>query len=171
MADSTYSVPADMLLGDLPVAVSVNKQKYVNDAADEVDSIIGVRYATPLDVSDTGTIPRYARLFIKRVANNLATGRLILAVAAGGEDNQIHAYGWSLIQTSLDALKQIADGTYDIVGADPADPDATTRVTGPAIAGGDATSGVDAFYGLVSVYQPPGPVPLLVGPRWEPGGR
>ena len=168
MADSTYSTPADMLLGDLPIAVSVNKQKYVNDAADEIDSLIGVRYTTPLDMSGSSPIPRYARLFVKRVANNLATGRLILAVAAGGEDNQVHAYGWSLVQSALDAVKQIADGTYDIIGAVDANPTASNRTRGPVTSGQDATSGVDAFYGHVSAYPPTPTVPLY-GPLWQPG--
>lgn len=168
---STYSTTTDLLLGDLPISMSVNKQKFVDDAADEIDSIIGVRYQTPIDVSDTSQVPRYARLFIKRVANNLATGRLILAVAAGGEDSQVHAYGWSLVQSSLDALKQIADGTYDIVNAAPTDPNQSTRVTGPVIAGGDATSGVDAFYGAVSAYPSSLTAQPMTGPLWEPGGR
>lgn len=166
---STYSTVTDLLLGDMPVALEVNKQKYVDDAADEIDSIIGKRYETPIDVTETSAVPRYARLFIKRAANHLATGRLILAVAAGGEDTQLHAYGWSLVRDSLAALEQIASGEYDIPGAEPIPLDDALQPTAPSIVNQDASSGVDAFYSNVMAYGGFPALPVITGPRWEPG--
>lgn len=175
MADSTYSTVDDLLIGDMPVAMSFSKQKFVNDAANEVDSIIGVRYVTPVDVSPpppdgTGPLPRHASLFVKRAANHLASGRLILALAAGGEDQALHAYGWSLVKGALDALNQIASGQYDLPGADPLPTDQDTRVTGPQLGNVDASSGVEAFYGYVAPRLPYYPPLVQCGPYWAPGG-
>jgi hypothetical protein len=168
MTDSTYSAVGDLLLGDLPVSTEISKQGFVNDAADEVDSIIGRRYVTPINVSGTGqyAVPRHAALFVKRAANHLATGRLILAVAAGGEDGQLHAYGWSLVNGALKALEQIAEGSYDLPEAQPISTGGAVRPTAPTVTNSDSASGVDAFYGYLSA---PAPVLPLDGPVWIPG--
>lgn len=170
---STYSTVADLLIGDLPVAVGFSKQKFVDDAADEVDSIVGRRYVTPLDISASSPIPRHARLFIKRVANHLASGRLILALAAGGEDQALHAYGYSLVKNATDALEQIATGAYDIDKAQEVEGGDTANV-GPSIKNVDASSGVETFYqNGQSVVQPvigPSLYPVEVSsPLWGPG--
>lgn len=167
---SSYSGVVDLLLGDMPVALAVNKQKYVDDAADEIDSIIGARYTTPIDVSDTSDVPRYARLFLKRAANHLATGRLILALAAGGEDQALHAYGYSLVQNALVALQQIAQGEYNLPGAmtTGGTEAAPVRVTAPTIAQEDSTSGVAALYDAFR----PAKYPLVIDPRYlDPARR
>ena len=171
---SSYSTVADLLIGDMPVAVGFSKQKFVDDAADEVDSVLGRRYVTPIDVSDTSAVPRHARLFVKRVANHLASGRLILALAAGGEDQALHAYGWSLVKNATDALGLIASGEYDIDGAQPAEGTGDTANVGASIQNVDATSGVEAFYqnGQSSVQPLIGPslYPVEVSvPIWGPG--
>lgn len=168
MADTTYSTVADLLLGDMPVAISVNKQKFVNDAADEVDTVIGTRYTTPIDMTEAGPVQRPARLFVKRVTNHLATGRMILALAAGGEDVNLHAYGWSLVNGALAALESIANGSYDLPGATPITTPGsdTPRVTAPTVTNVDAESGVEAFYGYLTECPPVIP---LVGPYWKPG--
>ena len=91
-----YSEVGDLLIGDMPVGVLTSKQKFVDDATNEIDSYIGVRYVTPLSLADTdpstgwpNAIPRHVRLHISRINNHLASGRLILAVAAGGEDQRV----------------------------------------------------------------------------------
>ena len=170
---STYSTVADLLIGDMPVAVGFSKQKFVDDAADEVDSVLGRRYVTPLDVSESSQIPRHARLFVKRVANHLASGRLILALAAGGEDQALHAYGWHLVKNATEALAQIASGEYDLTGA-PEVPGGDAANAGPSIQNVDASSGVEAFYqngggGVQPLIGPSGyPVEVSV-PIWGPG--
>jgi phage gp36-like protein len=175
--DSTYSTVDDLLLGDMPVAVGFSKQKFVNDAADELDSVVGRRYKTPLNVADDSPLPRHARLFVKRIANHIASGRLILALAAGGEDQALHAYGWSLVKGALDALEQIACGDYEIPGAEPLPGTSEeAKNAGPTVKNVDATSGVEAFYGDPRGQSyPPGalgvdPYPIIQGPVWVPGG-
>jgi hypothetical protein len=148
MADSTYSVVGDLLLGNIP-ATQLVPQKFVNDAADEVDSIIGFKYTTPIDMSDLGPVVKPARLLIKRVANWLASGRMILAADAAGEDVQLHAYGEKLVNDATMILMAIASGEVLLTGAVPIDdPDAATPglLRAPQIANVDPESIVEAFY-------------------------
>lgn len=160
MPDSTYSTVADLLLGDLPVPVEVGRQNFVNAAADEVDSILGVRYVTPIPMGDSPeVVPRYARLLVKRAANHLASGRLILALAIGGEDSALHAYGYELVRGAMKWLEAIAEGAYDIPGATLNPVSDTVAPKGAKIGNLDASSGVENFY--QTVMAPP----LLVDPE------
>jgi hypothetical protein len=144
---STYSTLADLLIGDMPIPAYIDKQGYVNNAADEIDSRLGYVYATPFDVSDLSTMIRPARLTIKRIAAHLSSGRLILAMATASEDRQVHAYGKSLIDEALSVLEKIANGEIPLIGADPLDPDATSAPhSGPTILNIDQFSSVEAFY-------------------------
>ena len=156
-----YSKVEDLLIGDMPVGVLTSKQKFVNDATNEIDSYIGVRYETPLNLEDTdpdtgwpNPIPRHVRLHIARINNHLASGRLILAVSAGGEDFQVQAYGRSLIEEAVLALRQIQDGSYDIEGAVQNPTEGEQRPRGPIIHNDDSESLIEGFYSLVSGRQP-----------------
>lgn len=160
-----YSAPADLLLGDMPLSAALDKAKFVQDAADEIDSAIGARYITPVPMAEP--TPRHVQLYLKRINNALATGRLILAVAVGGEDTQLHAYGLSLVNEARMALTAIADGSYELADV-PLTPTQTLTSSGPAVVNVDASSGVEAFYGFISEPKWTEPIPSL-SPRWRPG--
>lgn len=173
---TTYSAVGDLLTGDMPFSSSLDPAKFVQDATDEVDSYIGMRYATPLDLADTvgsdpNPIARPARLLIKRIANFLASGRLILAQSMGGEDKQVQAYGQSLIVEALAALKQIVTGAVPITGAEPP-PGGSTDVNEIAIINADSASAVDVFYKYAMPVDPWGALIdsqlPRIGPRWAP---
>lgn len=134
---AAYSTVDDLLLGDIPISSKVDKEKFVDAAAEEIDSRIGHIYALPL----TG-LASHSQLLLKRINNHLATGRLILAVDAGGDD-ALHAYGLSLINGALGELAAIANGMIDLVGADRVP--GTAELTGPAIVNADAYSATEAF--------------------------
>lgn len=159
-----YSAASDLLLGDIPLSAALDRTKFVVDAADEIDSYIGSRYVTPIDTSANTQVVRHSVLLLKRLNNFLATGRLILAIDAGGEDTALHAYGARLVNESLRALREIADGSVDIEGAVLHDP-SYVGDPGPAIVNYDKTSAVDAFYSRVMVPDD-GPLPYL---DWTPG--
>lgn len=147
-----YAAVGDLLTGGIPTPAYLSTQKYVDDAADEIDSHIGLMYATPIDVTDVETNPvvRPVRLLLKRINTYLATGRLIMAATSNGEDDNLHAYGLSLVQEATAALKAISSGEIVLTGVDPADPDAQARVTGPIIANVDSESNVEAFYDRIA---------------------
>lgn len=117
---TAYSEVGDLLLGDLIVGTGTNQQKFIDDAAEEMDSKIGWRYDTPIVV--TG-LPRHQRLLLKGINNKLASGRLILSLDAAGEGSTLHAYGYYLIKEAMNELMVIANGELDLVGAIPSDQD------------------------------------------------
>jgi hypothetical protein len=147
---AAYSTVGDLLTGNVPTPVALDPQKFVNDATDEIDSKIGFLYVTPLDIVAPTSIPRPACLLIKRINNFLASGRLLLAAAAGQEDSQIHAYGWSLIKEATTALDQIATGQIPIEGAVKQDTGDEAAVTAIILNNLDEESAVEAFYSRIA---------------------
>ncbi len=148
-----YSEVDDLLVGDIPLPRGMKSQKYVDDASDEIDSMIGFVYETPLNMDDDSTIARPVRLLLKRLANNLATGRLILAMSTGGQRMELHAYGAKLVADAISVLTQIASGDLVLQGAtrvEPSGDDPNAQFTGPQIANVDAESNVEAFYDRVA---------------------
>lgn len=159
---ATYSEVDDLLLGDITLGGGARADKYVQDATDEIDSCLGYRYVLPL----ANTTPAYAKLVLKQCANKLASGRLIMALAAGGEDTSQHAYGYALVQEGMATLNGLCSGLIDIPGALLVNPVAAGRDVGPSLGNQDASSGMDAFYTFVndptstSINWAPGVMPL-----------
>lgn len=144
----TYSEVSDLLTGQIPLPGTIDASKFVLDATDEVDSFVGFIYETPIDVSDTSPVIRPVRLLLKRLANQIASGRLIMAAAAGSEQNRTHAYGRQLVAEAMKVLKDIQDGEIILVGA-PLVTGTEAPSTAPMIANEDAESNVSAFYDRV----------------------
>lgn len=147
---TAYSAITDLLTGNIPTPASLDPQKFVDDAADEIDSKIGFLYQTPIDVSGTSLVPRPARLLLKRINNFLASGRLLMAAAAAQEDSQLHAYAWSLVQEATAAVNQIADGTIPLEGATKLDTGDSGAVTAVIINNLDSESNVEAYYNRIA---------------------
>lgn len=160
--ESPYSSVNDLLLGDLTVAASVDKQKYVVDAGDEIDSRIGLLYVLPLD-----DLAPASKSLLKRINNNLATGRLIMAVAAGGEDSSIQKYADRLVTDAYNELGLIMKDALPLVGPERAA--ASRGDVGPTYSNHDEFSAVDAFE--VFAHQPflPGFPPKRWNPWWQAG--
>lgn len=142
-----YSSVESMLLGDMGVGPDVDKENFVEDAANEIDSKIGHIYETPLNLA-AGGLARHSALLVTKISNHLATGRLILALGIGGEEDDLHAYGIYLVREALADLDRIATGLVSLTGAVPVT--GTTLPSGtdtaPAVINKDETSPVDAFY-------------------------
>jgi hypothetical protein len=145
-----YSATTDLLNGNIPLPSYVNTQKYVDDAADEIDSKIGFIYQTPIDVTTNSLVPRPARLLLKRINNFLATGRILMAVDAGGEEVQVHAYAASLIRDANAALDMIVSGDVIIEGAVRLDTGDAAQVTAIIVNNLDPESNVEAFYDRIA---------------------
>lgn len=117
-----YSSPEDLLLGDMIIAESVDRQKFVDLAAEEIDSKIGWVYELPLRVPGTDPVtstswlalPSHQRTTLKSINNRLASGRLILTLDIAGEESQLHAYGWHLVNSALEDLMVIANDKVDL---------------------------------------------------------
>ena len=144
-----YCEVIDLLIGDLPTSAALNPQKYVNDAADEIDSKIGFVYTTPINIDPTGTTPRPVVLLLKRLNAHLATGRMILAATIIAEDTQLNAYGKAMVVDAELTISHIAAGQLILDGAIPSGLTALPAAHVPMILNKDPESAVDAFYDRV----------------------
>ena len=154
----TYSSVSDMLVGDVRHGV-LDAGKFVQDAADEIDSRLGHLYKTPLAVSGptSGLMERHSILLIKKINNHIASGRFLMAASAG--DESIHSYGRMLVREAYAELNRIADGVIVLDGAEPQE--GLTDTTGPTILTQDDESPLDAFYSPVMDHK--------VFREWSPG--
>ena len=143
-----YSETTDMLIDSaLFSGTSWDPQKFVDDAADEIDSHVGGIYDTPLD---TTSMDRASSLLIKRISNHLATGRYLIAATGLNEHGQVDAYGLSLVKSSLEALAALADGSVPLRGLSPSDDDAVVPRGAPAVRQQDPESATAAFYDRIT---------------------
>jgi hypothetical protein len=141
-----YAETEDLLTGNIPTPGYLDPAKFVDDAADEIDSVIGFVYETPIDVSDASPVVRPARLLIKRINVFLATGRLLMAAASASEDSNLHAYALKMVNDGLGALEAIRSGEIFLEGATLLNPPTEGQARGPKWFNPDSESAVDAFY-------------------------
>lgn len=139
---TAYCTAADVLLGNVPVPASAGD--YVQKAADEMDSMLGMRYVTPIVLNEGDPVQRPGFLLLQRINAWLASGRLLMALDAGGEDDQLHQYAKFLLEESMAALKALADGSTTLPGGVPVNPD-SPYATGPQAAWADDTSPVEKY--------------------------
>ena len=162
-----YCVVADLLTGDIPLAGKYgNGTAFVNLAADEIDGQIGHIYVTPV-VFDESTIEKAARvrpakLLLKKINTLLASGRIILDMAAGGEDANLHAYGKSMKDEAILLLNMITTGKIVLTDAPVLAEDVDNQNTGPSISNEDPVSLVESFYTSRQGVWPIGASPLPV---------
>lgn len=142
-----YSSPSDLLTGDLKLPDYLSAQKFVDDAADEIDSRIGFLYATPVNVAALKADPklRPIALLLKRINTFIASGRLIMATDVSGEAGRVHNYGLTLVRDANLALDSIVSGKT-VLNIPPADPESDPLLSSPAQYNKDPESNVDAFY-------------------------
>lgn len=164
MTSTAYCKVEDLLLGDVTVGGNVNRQLYVDQAADEMDSKLGWIYVTPIDVDGEaagpgGTppavpvLPRHERLLLKSINAKIATGRLIMAVSINEEGSAVHAYALRLLKEGNDELLMIANGHVLLTAPRSETPvQEANRV--PSVSNLDAESLLDPFYNTVNRSRP-----------------
>lgn len=108
----TWAVEADLLLGDIPLN-NIDTGSYLDAAEAEINVQVGNYYAIPLP-----TLVGHQFSLMKLIHSRLASGRLIMAQAVGGESEDLHAYGQSLVEFAYERL--FAVGTsIALTGASP----------------------------------------------------
>jgi len=118
----------------------------IRAAADDIDAQIGHIYKTPIEVDDTPR-NRPTRLLLKKINNLIASGRMLMDMAAAGSDDNTHAYGLFLLREGMDLLRQIQTGEIDLIGADRIEGDGeAVGPAAPSIHNEDDRSLVQAFY-------------------------
>lgn len=156
---AAYCTDNDLLISsNLPIPSGMSKVKYVQDAADEINLRLAQRYSVPVVFGTVEEQAKYAAtsLLLKQLNTHLATGRLVMAMDARGENESLHAYGASLVAGALELIKQILAGEINLEGAKPVNGDAATDVgtSRPMISNLDPFSQVEAFYGMAQRPAP-----------------
>lgn len=161
-----YSEVADLLIGDLALGPTVDPEKFVIQAGEEMDSKLGYIYELPIDFD---ALPTHQQLLLKGINNKLASGRLILSIDLAEEGQHLHAYGLRLVNEATNELLMVANGTalLDATRLDPAQ----DRDRVPSVKNRDAESAVDMFENHVLRGEPsywsPGEVQSRVmSPNW-----
>lgn len=161
-----YATENDLMLGDMLLGPAVSPEKYLQEAEEDVDIALGDSFEMPYDVDDPNAIERTV-ILLRRITARLASGRLILAQAIGGEDQSLQAYGKHLISEAEQVLTAIRNGSLDFEGPTPIE--GAVEYTGPTVYNYDSESAVDSFY---DYFMGANPVPLPPGagrPVWRPG--
>lgn len=150
--------------GDLVVGNSLRRtgddEKFIEIGRQEVDEALGQIYVLPLTPAPAANTV-YA-LMLKRANAMIASGRMILSNATGGEDSSVHAYGMYCLSEGQAILQRIVSGQIDLVGIQRIEVGGSTA-NAPSIVQVDLLSPVDQFYGWMA-DQPYAPSPI-----WRPG--
>ena len=147
-----YAKPGDLLIGDVTLSSGLSRESFLRDAADEMDSRLGFVYVLPI-----AGIQPHAITLLKMINARLASGRLLMSIAAPSEDDSVHRYGEWLIKEAYADLMSICNRTIDLVGATPiSDPNPVAA----SIYNYDEESAIDMFENTVLRGQPS---------WWQPG--
>ena len=139
-----YSAVADLYKGDIPLqAQHGDGTQAIKAAADDIDAQIGHIYVTPIVLPEDAQY-RPTRLLLKKINNLLASGRLMLDMTAAGEDDNLNAYGLSMLREGLKLLGQVQSGSIVLAGAPRLDEG--IGAPGILIHNEDAVSLVEQFY-------------------------
>lgn len=156
---ASYCEKRDLLLGEINVPSFIDSDQYILNASEEVDVALCGVYSTPFTMAENSQT-RPTVLFLKQVTSKLASGRIIMAAAAGAEMSEIHQYGIYLVNEAIESLKQVASGEFILPGATQVDP-SPSDTGGVRIKNVDATSNVEDFYNQIQKQTVP--VPYLLG--------
>lgn len=147
-----YCGTVDLRKGDIRLPSYMGDgQQYVDRAAEEIDAAIGHTYVTPVEI-DLEDEPQYRPtvLLLKKVNWLLASGRLVLDLAASGEDSDLHAYGRQMLNEGLLHLTKLGEGEIVLAGAERikvrGDDTGLQSRTGPLISNVDEVSRVEQYY-------------------------
>lgn len=110
----TWATTSDLLVGDMAFPATFDKQRYLNDAASEMTVRMGLIYELPLPAANT--LSAHIQAVLKLIQSRLASGRLIMNMAIGAEQADLHAYGRNLVDLAYDDLNRVGR-EYDITGA------------------------------------------------------
>jgi hypothetical protein len=162
-----YCDKDDLLTGDIPLAGKYGDgTQFVNLAADEIDAQIGHLYITPVvfveNTPEQIAKVRPSKLLLKKINTLLASGRIVLDMAAGGEDDRLHAYGKSMLDEAVFLLNQISSGKIILIDAPELPNVEDDENTGPSLHNEDPYSLVQGFYDRYSGKT------LLPGPPMRP---
>lgn len=155
-----YAEISDLRKGDIPLPSYMGDgTSYLDRASEEIDAALGHIYQTPFIIDINIPENRPSILFLKKICWLLASGRLVLDLAAAGENDNQHAYGLGMLKEGLALLKQLSDQDIVLPGAQRlSGAESDSSFTGPVLFNEDPESLVKEFYkerSLVDSYLYP----------------
>lgn len=157
---NSYCELNDLRKGDLPLpSFMADGSQFLVGAAQEIDAQLGHIYQTPFIVDPPdSTMKRPAVLLLRKINWLIGSGRLILDLAASGENTELHAYGKRMLDEGMLLLMQIANGEIILSGAPFLEPEEGETeegiFTGPIVVNEDEQSLVQGFYDRFNYTQP-----------------
>jgi hypothetical protein len=165
-----YCEKEDLLIGDIPLASKYGDgTSFCELAADEIDAEIGHRYVTPVTFDESSpeksAAARPSKLLLKKINTLLASGRIIMDMAAGGEDRSLHQYGASMWKEATGLLERICEGKITLLQATllGGDTDVKNENSRVSVVQADGYSLVQTFYDRYSTPLYPVPPPMIPG--------
>lgn len=158
IVEGAYCGVEDLRHGDIAYPAYLGtKEARVKAAAEEIDIAIGHIYKTPIEIPDTiEPEHRPSFLTLKKINWLIASGRIVLDMAAAGERDNLHAYGHSMLKEGLGMLAALAGGEVKLPGVEVIDqPEGSADdFSGPHIYNEDPESLVESFYKARSPLDP-----------------
>ena len=152
-----YCELADLRKGDIRLPPYMGDgTSYAQGAAREIDAALGHIYETPFIVEvPPSLMTRPAILLIRNINWLIASGRLILDLAAAGESAELHSYGKRMLDEGLLQLDKIASGKILLTGAPLLDDgDENDGPSGAFVLNEDTGSLVQGFYDMMNPKIP-----------------
>lgn len=150
IVENAYCAIEDLRTGDIRLPGYIDPEQRVKGGAEEIDIAVGHIYKTPISFGPEPVAleSRPSVLYLKKINWLIASGRIILDMAAAGENDNQHAYGMGMLKEGLKMLADLASGEVKLVGAIKLDvPEGqATPWTGPAVFQQDPASLVESFY-------------------------
>lgn len=164
-----YATTADIDLGALGTGIElprgINVQNEIDNAADDMNAVVGRFYQLPLNLSKTDPALAPYELMMRKTNAYLAQGNIIEKSAAGSEDSSIHARAkmfWNKAYKILDAIEK---GRLQIPHQQYVQADIET-FRGPFTFGPDGASRVEPFYAGGNEKPWYGDIPKVVSNPW-----
>ena len=137
------SADLDQYLGKIPVASGLNKDTFIDRAADEIHLRAAGIYKVPIEIkSSVDSVTSGVTTNILKLWNaKLAAGYLILAASITQENTEVHDYGKMLVDTTIEELERMKKQELVLVGAtaDTTPTDDLARPTKSLISSPDGT--------------------------------
>lgn len=146
-----------LLLTDLELSSTVDVQSFIDKAATDIDLTLGRRYVVPILSNDY-----FTTTLLKTVNAELTASQMVMALAQGGEDNRVNAYGMHLYKR---ATERLSPYYTDLVL-----PGATLREGEENLAAGPVAIFQEDEVSPLSVYQNFVSDPYYLSPSWSPRG-
>lgn len=159
-----YSQVGDLLFGAIPTQ-GQDLEQWITRADEEIDAAIGNLYVTPISFPASSEA-RPGQLLVKKISSQIATGRAIMAMDAGSQENNLHQYGLFLLKEATSSLKCIQEGEVVLPGVQMISTEDLTSA--PKVYNVDESSAVEDFFGNFNTANlGPESVPYWsTRPRW-----